>query len=132
MDVAGVVIRALLGVVFLVAGIAKLADPPGTREALAGFGVPARLVSWLAVLVPVAEVGVVFLLALNATARIGCWAALALLLAYAGGIARAMSRGEAPDCHCIGRFASEPAGPRPLLRSLALAGLAAIAALGSG
>ena len=34
----------------------------------------------------------------------------ALLLAFVGGIAFNMARGNAPDCHCFGQLHSEPAG----------------------
>ncbi len=52
---------------------------------------------------------------------VGRAAALLLLLAFAGGVARAMSRGQAPDCHCFGQIHSEPAGPSTLIRNAVLA-----------
>jgi peroxiredoxin len=48
-------------------------------------------------------------------------AALILLLGFTGGIANAMSRGRAPDCHCFGQVHSAPAGRGTLARNLALA-----------
>ena len=44
--------RLLLAAVFLVAGIAKLADLAGSRQALRDFGVPARLANPFGVLLP--------------------------------------------------------------------------------
>ena len=41
-----------------------------------------------------------------------------------------MARGEAPDCHCFGQLHSEPAGPRALIRNLALAVLAGFVVVG--
>ena len=43
MTLALLIARVLLFVVFLVAGIAKLADLAGSRAALRDFGVPAQL-----------------------------------------------------------------------------------------
>src|SRR5262249_62414682 len=44
--------RLLLAVVFLAAGLAKLADLAGSRQALRDFGVPARLATPLGLLLP--------------------------------------------------------------------------------
>ncbi len=132
MDLAQPIIRALLAGAFLVAGLAKLADLPGSRAALAGFGVPARIAGPAGGALPLAELAVAVLLVFNATARIGAVGALVLLLGFSAGIAAAMSRGEARECHCVGQLHSEPAGPRLLARNLSLAGLAAIAAFASG
>lgn len=128
MEVALTIIRAMLVAVFATAGLAKLADMEGSRGAVAGFGVPERLARPLGTLLPFAELTVTALLLFGGTARAGALGALALLLAFSAGIAAAMARGEAPDCHCFGQLHSEPAGPRTLARNLSLASLAAIAA----
>ena len=47
--------RVLLGVVFVIAGVAKLRDRPGTLTALAGFGVPPRLRPAVAIALPLAS-----------------------------------------------------------------------------
>ena len=44
MSIALLVARLVLTAVFAVSGIAKIADPPGTRQAIEGFGLP----DWLA------------------------------------------------------------------------------------
>ena len=43
MDAALLVARLLLALVFAVAGVAKLVDRPGARQAIIDFGLPARL-----------------------------------------------------------------------------------------
>jgi|1186.fasta_scaffold08596_2 hypothetical protein len=126
MEIAQPIIRALLVGVFAVAGIAKLADLEGSRDALIGFGVSERLARPGAAVVPIAELAVAFLLVFDATARVGAAAALALLAAFCIGIAGAMGRGETPDCHCAGQLHSAPADSRTLIRNGALAGLAAL------
>ncbi len=133
MEIAVPIIRALLVGVFALAGAAKLADLEGSRAAVLGFGVPERLARVTGTLLPIAELTIAGLLLFGGTARAGAVGAFLLLLAFCAGIANAMRRGEAPDCHCFGQIHSEPAGPRTLARNGALAGLAAIAAFaGSG
>ena len=110
-------IRCLLAVVFIVAAIGKLLDVEGSRRALVEFGVPVRATRLGAVLLPFAELAVAILLLFVPTARWGALGALLLLLAFSAGVARAMSRGEAPDCHCFGQIHSEPAGRSTLIRN---------------
>src|SRR5688500_5109958 len=102
--------RVLLAAVFVIAGVAKLRDRPGTLRALAGFGVPRRLWSAAAIALPLAELGTAVALLPPATARWGGVAALVLLLAFCVGIGYAMMQGRAPDCNCFGQLHSAPAG----------------------
>ena len=129
MNVALVAARLILAVIFFVAGAAKLADVPGSRRAATAFGLPSRLAGVAAILVPVLELGVAAALAPDATARVGAVAACALLVAFAAAIARAIRRGEQPDCHCFGQIHSAPAGPSTLLRNAALAAMALFVAV---
>lgn len=124
MDAALLVARLVLAAVFTVAGIAKLADLPGSRAAVAGFGVPERLAHPIGTLLPFAELAVAVMLLPAATATAGAIGALALLLSFSVGIAASIARGEAPDCHCFGQLHSAPAGPSTLARNFALAALA--------
>jgi uncharacterized membrane protein YphA (DoxX/SURF4 family)/thiol-disulfide isomerase/thioredoxin len=125
--------RCLLAAVFLVAAVGKLFDLAGARNALEQFGVAPPLARLGAPALPVAEIVVAVALVLRPSAIWGASGALLLLLVFAGGIARAMSQGRAPDCHCFGQIHSEPAGPSTLVRNLVLAALAVvILAGGSG
>jgi peroxiredoxin len=127
MDALELIARFALAAVFAVAGLTKLADRPGSREALVAFGVPERLASPGAIVLPIAELAIAVLLIPAATAVIGAAGALALLLAFCAGIARSMIRGESPDCHCFGQLHSEPVGWSTLIRNLVLAALAGFA-----
>ena len=121
--------RILLVVVFATAGVAKVVDRPGSRRALAGFGVPAPAVAAVAILLPLAELGTAVALVFPTSAQWGGLAALCLLLAFIVGIASAMRRGRAPDCHCFGQLHSAPAGRGTLVRNLALAAPAGLIAV---
>ena len=119
-----IVARALLALLFAVAGAAKLADRDGAAEAARGFGVPARAAGAVALLLPLAELALAAALVPPATAPYAALAAAALLLGFALAIARAMRAGAAPDCHCFGQLHSAPAGRATLLRNGLLAALA--------
>src|SRR5262249_32693354 len=95
-------------------------DQAGTRRALADFGAPARLLQPLGVLLPLAELATAVALLFQPTARWGALSAALLLGLFVAGIARAMARGQAPDCDCFGQISSSPAGWRTLARNAIL------------
>ena len=124
MDLVLLVARLLLAAVFAVAALAKLADLPGSRQAMRDFGVPARLAAPLGTLLPLAELAVAVALIPRASAWWGAVGALALLLLFVAGIGVSLARGRHPDCHCFGQIHSAPAGWQTLVRNGALAAVA--------
>jgi peroxiredoxin/uncharacterized membrane protein YphA (DoxX/SURF4 family) len=126
MSVVMLLARQVLALIFVVAGLAKLADLAGSRQALRDFGVPARLADPFGLLLPLAELAVAVALLLPATAWWGALGALLLLLLFVGGIGYNLARGRTPDCHCFGQLHSAPAGWPTLIRNLVLAALAGI------
>lgn len=118
--------RVLLAAVFAVAGVAKLLDREGSRRSLAEFGVPPRLQATIAWLLPATEIAIAIALLPAGSSRWAAIAAAVLLVAFIAGIARAMARGRAPDCHCFGQLHSAPAGRTTLIRNSALVAVAAI------
>ncbi|MDQ5852856.1 MAG: DoxX family membrane protein, partial [Chloroflexota bacterium] len=124
MDSALVVARLLLATVFVVAGLAKLRDRPGSRQALIDFGIPPALAAPLGLLLPLAELAVAVALVPVASAWWGALGALALLLLFVAGIVFNLARGRTPDCHCFGQLHSAPAGPATLIRNVLLAAVA--------
>jgi uncharacterized membrane protein YphA (DoxX/SURF4 family)/thiol-disulfide isomerase/thioredoxin len=126
-------LRFLLAVVFVTAGVGKLLDLAGSRRAMADFGVPERAARVVGLLLPLAEIVIGLGLVFRPSARVAAVAAALVLAAFILGIARALSRGEQPDCHCFGQIHSAPAGPSTLIRNGLLAAAAiVIAAYGSG
>jgi thiol-disulfide isomerase/thioredoxin len=125
MDAAVLFARLLLAAVFVVAGVAKLADREGSRQAVTDFGVPAALAAPLAILLPLAELAVAVALIPTATAFWGAVGALALLLLFVAGIGANLARGRRPDCRCFGQLHSAPAGWSTLARNGVLAAVAA-------
>lgn len=126
MSMALLLARVLLAAVFLVAGLAKLADLSGSRQALRDFGVPAQLAPPLGTLLPLAELAVAVALILTISAWWGALGALILLLLFVAGIGYNLARGQHPDCHCFGQLHSAPAGWPTLIRNLVLAAIAGL------
>jgi peroxiredoxin/uncharacterized membrane protein YphA (DoxX/SURF4 family) len=118
--------RLLLCALFLVAGLAKLADLAGSRQAMRDFGVPDKLADFFGVLLPLAELAVAVVLVLSLTAWWGAVGALTLLLIFVTGIGYNLALGRTPDCHCFGQLHSAPAGWSTLIRNLVLAGIAGL------
>ncbi|HYZ88357.1 MAG TPA: TlpA family protein disulfide reductase, partial [Myxococcales bacterium] len=125
MDIALLVARLILVVVFAVAAVAKLADRAGSRQAVRDFGGPERFAAPLAIILSLAELAVAVALVPKASAWWGAIAALALLVLFAGAIGFNLVRGRKPDCHCFGQLHSRPAGWSTLARNAALAAAAA-------
>jgi thiol-disulfide isomerase/thioredoxin/uncharacterized membrane protein YphA (DoxX/SURF4 family) len=127
MDAALLIARLVLAVVFIVAGLAKLSDLKGSRKAITDFGLPAVLASPLALLLPLAELGVGAALIPASSAWWGALGAVGLLLLFVVGISINLARGRKPDCHCFGQLHSGPAGWKTLARNGALAAVAGFA-----
>ena len=119
-------IQLLLAGVFALAGTAKLFDLPGSRRAMVDFGVPERAAPLAGLLLPLVELVIAVALVLKPSARWGSHRGADTAAGFSAGIANAMVRGRAPDCHCFGKVHSAPAGPWTLARNAVLAALAAV------
>src|SRR5918995_212252 len=124
MGIALLAARLLLALVFLIAGLTKLADRKGSRQGMLDFGVPSSLASPLGILLPLSELAVASTLIPASTAWWGAIGALALLLVFVAGISYNLARGRKPDCRCFGQLHSSPAGWSTLLRNGVLAAVA--------
>jgi methylamine dehydrogenase accessory protein MauD len=127
-DVALLLARLLLAVVFALSGVAKLADRAGFRQVTIDFGVPSRLATPLGIFVPLAELAVAAALIPTVTAWWGALGALALLLLFTAGIGANLVYGRKPECRCFGRLHSAPVGWKTLARNGLLLALAAFVA----
>jgi peroxiredoxin len=124
MDAALLIARLVLAAVFIVAGLAKLSDLKGSRKAITDFGLPEVLASPLALLLPLAELGVGAALIPASSAWWGALGAVGLLVLFVVGISINLARGKKPDCHCFGQLHSAPAGWKTLARNGVLAAIA--------
>jgi hypothetical protein len=108
-------------VVFAIARVAKLADRESARRAPEGFGVPARLAGFGAVVLPAIELAVAVWLLVGTIAWWGPRGAVRLMVLFVGAMGVSIVRGAAPDRHCFGQLQSKPAGGRAFVRNIPLA-----------
>ena len=126
MNVILLLARLILAVVFGIAGIAKLADPAGSRKSIVGIrSARSPLAIPLAWLLPLAELVCAAALIPLASAWWGATGVLILLLSFIAGISISLIRGRRPDCHCFGQLHSSPIGWQTLVRNVVLAGISA-------
>src|SRR5215211_5299669 len=131
MDAALLIARLLLAAVFTLAGVAKLADREGSRQAIVDFGAPSAIAAPLGLLLPLAELVVAATLLPASTAWWGALGALTLLSVFVVGISINLAHGRKPDCHCFGQLHSALAGWKTLARNGALAAVAGFVLWGS-
>jgi thiol-disulfide isomerase/thioredoxin/uncharacterized membrane protein YphA (DoxX/SURF4 family) len=133
MDIALLIVRLVLAVVFAIAGIAKFLSKKTTAEMLREFSVPASMAEPAALLLPAAELITALLLVSSATAEVGAVVATFLLLMFSLAIAVNLSRGRRPSCQCFGALSARPVSASTLVRNGVLLLMAlAIAASGLG
>jgi uncharacterized membrane protein YphA (DoxX/SURF4 family) len=103
LDVVGTLVRLGLAAVWLVSGGIKAADPTQTYLAVRAYQVlPAGVVSPVAAVLPLIEIGLgLLLLAGVGTRQVAALSGL-LLLAFIAGVAQAWARGLTIDCGCFG------------------------------
>jgi methylamine dehydrogenase accessory protein MauD len=126
MWVAILIFRLALALVFVIAGVAKLLDLSGSRQALTDFGVPRFLASWFGTVLPMVEVAIGLAILSGVWTHWGSIAGLLLLLIFIAAISINLLLGRRPHCHCFGQLHSEALSPSTLMRNLILAILAAL------
>jgi thiol-disulfide isomerase/thioredoxin/uncharacterized membrane protein YphA (DoxX/SURF4 family) len=116
-----VLIRLALSLIFGIAGVTKLLDQKGTREAVENFGAPKSLAPSIALVLPFVELAIAAGLLFKTSAW---WASLAALLVmglFIVAISVNLARGETHECHCFGQLYSRPLGWPTLVRNIVFA-----------
>jgi hypothetical protein len=122
--------RLTLALVFLIAGVTKLADRGGSRAAMMRMGFAPSIATPFALALPMIELIAAIALFPAGSATLGAWAALILLGVFTAGITSILLRGVQTDCHCFGQLHSAPVGWYTLGRNVALVILAAFVLIG--
>ncbi|MFI6170794.1 peroxiredoxin family protein [Nocardia sp. NPDC051052] len=123
--------RLVVGVLFGLSAVGKLADPVGTRKAVGEFGVPMRWVAAVGWGLPALEGLVAIAVPVPWTVLPGAALALLLLVVFTLAVARLLKRGERPACSCFGAVSTEPIGARTLVRNGVLLVLAMLVGWGA-
>jgi uncharacterized membrane protein YphA (DoxX/SURF4 family)/thiol-disulfide isomerase/thioredoxin len=114
-------VRVALSAIFGVAGVTKLLDQQGTREAVENFGAPRSLAPVLALILPFLELAIAVGLLFTSSAWWSALAALLLLGLFVIAISINLARGQIHDCHCFGQLYSRPLGWPTLARNVLFA-----------
>ncbi len=122
-----VVASGLLGAVFLVSGVMKVAAPTQWRAQSADLGVP-RLV---ALVTPSIELVVGALLVAQIARRPVAMVTGALLVAFSTLLVVRLLQGRRPPCACFGTWTTKPIGWGHVLRNAGFLALAAAVAVWS-
>jgi uncharacterized membrane protein YphA (DoxX/SURF4 family) len=115
----------LLGAVFLVSGVMKVAAPQQWRTQSAELGVPRVL----ATVVPFGELAVGALLVAQLARRPVAIVAGAMLLASTALLVLRLSQGRRPPCACFGVWSTKPISWADIVRNAVFLALAAMIAL---
>ena len=125
-------LRLIVGGLLLLAGVTKLVDRDGFRDAVAEYKIlPAALERPFALAVPLLETALGILLLLGLGTPFAAALATPLFLSFGLAIGLNLARGRDFNCHCFGAVQSEQIGWPALVRSLALAFAALTVALGA-
>jgi thiol-disulfide isomerase/thioredoxin len=120
--------RLLLGGMFVVAALAKLADRGGVQRAVMAFGVPRAAAAFVGSAMIAAEFSIAALL-VGPWINVGAVAALIALAGFSAVVLVSLARGRRLECHCFGRLSSGPLGWPTLSRNGCFAALAALVIL---
>jgi Methylamine utilisation protein MauE len=120
--------RVLLGSLFAVAALAKLADMGGARRAVEAFGVPRPFVALVGSAMIATEFSIAALLLAvpgSMGTRYGSVLALIVLMVFSTAVLVNLARGRRLECRCFGRLSSGPLGWSAIARNGCFATLAA-------
>lgn len=116
-----VLLRVALSGIFGVAGVTKLLDLKGTREAVKNFGAPQWLVPAVAIVLPIVELAIALGLLFVSTTIASSLGAIFVLALFVIAIGVNLAQGRTPDCHCFGQLYSRPLGWPTLARNAVFA-----------
>jgi uncharacterized membrane protein YphA (DoxX/SURF4 family) len=124
--------RLVLGGVFAVAALTKIADPQATVRAVRAYDlVPEAVVQPLGYALPFVELVLALLLVIGLGVRVVVAGAALLLVLFIGGVASAWARGLRIDCGCFGGggVTDDPKYAVEIVRDVALLGAALVVGL---
>jgi putative oxidoreductase len=115
--------RLVLGSVFVIAGVEKIANPDAFAKSINNYQLlPYGALNTMALILPWLEVLAGAFLVFGVRLRASSAVTAAMLLVFIGAIASAMARGLSIDCGCFsqGSVASEPVGWKKIVEDVAL------------
>ncbi|MCM8537144.1 MAG: DoxX family membrane protein [Lentisphaeraceae bacterium] len=103
------IIRVLVAIVFVWAGVTKLLDLHAFSEILLAYKLfPESTISFLVYYIPILEFFISLALLLPKTSKVGSWAAFTLFVIFEATLLSLIVRGIDGDCGCFGKFGGTP------------------------
>ena len=103
LNIAVLVVRVVLGGIFVVAGASKVGHAAEFAQQIAAFRLlPQAVIAPMALVLPFFEILLGGYLVIGLFTRVAAWVAAALLLAFDVAIASAVVRGMTLNCGCFG------------------------------
>jgi uncharacterized membrane protein YphA (DoxX/SURF4 family)/thiol-disulfide isomerase/thioredoxin len=118
MHAAVLLARAVLALVFLIAGVAKLADLDASRDTVEAFGFTLPVARVVGTVLPFSEITVGLGLLIQESSRWAAVAAIVLLAGFTAAVGRALAQGNRPDCNCFGQLTSQAVGAPTIARNV--------------
>ncbi len=116
-----VALRVILGVVFVLSGLAKMWDLYGFSQSIASYNIlPSALLAPISIIIPFAELVLGLMLTLNYHPRFAVMFLLALMMTLTGLTAVKYFGGNRSDCGCFGNMVRRPLGWTYFLSNAAL------------
>lgn len=133
LDVALLLARLVLAVVFLVGGSAKLFGRRQTTRAALDFGAPAFAAVAVGAALPFVELGLAVAILIPASAAVASLIAFVLLMVFTLAVVVALVRGRKVECNCFGLLGGrQTVTLNSVLRNVLLMGLAAFSVAARG
>lgn len=125
--------RIAIGVIFGVAGLAKIGDVSAFAEQIHNFRIaPIALENLLAMTLPWIEVVAALGLILGVRARAGALLTTGMLVVFTVAVVAAVARGLDIECGCFGTADASQVGLRKILENLGMLAIAGVASLRAG
>ena len=117
--------RLCVGGVFIVSGVAKWLDKPGTEASMARYlFLPKGSGKFIANVFPPLEIAIGFALIFGLLTRLAALGAVLLFALFTGLIIYDLARGKTQSCHCFGKLSDDKLTPMAVVRNAVLMFLA--------
>jgi uncharacterized membrane protein YphA (DoxX/SURF4 family) len=119
--------RLCVGGVFVVSGVGKWLDKPGTEASMARYlFLPKGSGKFIANVFPPLELTVGLLLIFGLFTRLAAAASVLMFTLFTGLIIYDLARGKTQSCHCFGKLSDDKLTPMSVVRNVALMFLALV------
>ncbi|MGA7730637.1 MAG: DoxX family protein [Chloroflexia bacterium] len=113
--------RLCVGGVFIVSGVGKWLDKPGTEASMARYlFLPRGSGKFISNVFPPLEIAIGFALIFGLLTRLAALGAVLLFALFTGLIIYDLARGKTQSCHCFGKLSDDKLTPMAVVRNAAL------------